>query len=102
MDLSFKLFYFYIYEVTNTVATCRIKVVFNCKYFTTLDINSAFWCIMLKKEDCEKTAFITKSGKFEFKVFPFDFKNSPSIFQRILSNIIRRNGLEKFCMNYNR
>lgn len=77
-----------------------IDRVVNCEYFTTLDINSAFWCIMLKKEDWEKTAFVTKSGKFEFKVLPFGYKNSPAIFQRILSNIIRRNGLQEFCVNF--
>lgn len=77
-----------------------IDQVVNCKYFTTLDINSAFWCVRLKKEDQEKTAFVTKSGKFEFKVLPFGLKNSPAIFQRILSNIIRRNDLDDFCVNY--
>lgn len=72
----------------------------NCQYFTVLDINSAFWCILLKLADREKTSFITKYGKFMFKVLPFGMKNSPAIFQRILSNIIRRNNLDGFCINY--
>lgn len=72
----------------------------NCKYFTVIDINSAFWSIPLKESDQEKTSFITKFGKFMFKVLPFGLKNAPAIFQRTLSNIIRRNGLDESCINY--
>lgn len=77
-----------------------IDKIANCKYFTVIDINSAFWCILLKLEDQEKTSFITKFGKFMFKVLPFGLKNAPAIFQRILSNIIRRNNLDECCINY--
>lgn len=31
----------------------------NCRYFTTLDINSAFWSIPLRKTDRKKTGFVT-------------------------------------------
>lgn len=57
-----------------------IDKVANCKYFTVMDINSAFWGILLKIEDREKTSFITKFGKFIFKVLPFGLKNAPAIF----------------------
>jgi hypothetical protein len=77
-----------------------IDKVVNCRYFSVLDINSAFWCITLKQEDREKTSFITKYGKFQFKVLPFGLKNAPAIFQRILANIIRRNNLDTFSVNY--
>ena len=36
----------------------------NCKYFTTLDINSAFWSIPLRIEDRKKTGFVTQDGQF--------------------------------------
>lgn len=77
-----------------------IEKTVNCEYFTVLDINSAFWCITMKSEDREKTSFITKYGKFMFKVLPFGLKNAPATFQRILSNIIRRNNLDDFAINY--
>lgn len=32
----------------------------NCRYFTTLDINSAFWSIPLRIEDRKKTGFVTR------------------------------------------
>lgn len=70
------------------------------EWFSTLDINSAFWSIPLRIKDRYKTAFVTQDGHWQWKCLPFGLKNSPSIFQRILSNIIRRNDLSAFCMNY--
>ena len=72
----------------------------NCKYFTTLDINSAFWSIPLKIEDRQKTAFVTQEGHFQWTSLPFGLKTAPAIFQRILSNILRKYGLTKFAVNY--
>lgn len=37
----------------------------NCEYFSTLDINSAFWAILLRIEDRKKTAFVTQEGHFQ-------------------------------------
>lgn len=70
------------------------------EWFTTLDINSAFWAIPLREKDRYKTAFVTQDGHWQWKNLPFGLKTSPAIFQRILSNIIRRNNLNGFCINY--
>jgi len=72
----------------------------NCKYFTTLDINSAFWSIPLKIQDRHKTAFVTQEGHFQWTCLPFGLKTSPAIFQRILSNIIRKYKLADFVVNF--
>lgn len=72
----------------------------DCKYFSTLDINSAFWAIPLKIEDRKKTAFVTQEGHFQWTCLPFGLKTSPAIFQRILSNIIRKHKLADFVVNY--
>jgi len=37
----------------------------NCKFFSTLDINSAFWSIPLRIEDKQKTTFITQEGHYQ-------------------------------------
>ncbi|CAK1554367.1 unnamed protein product [Leptosia nina] len=71
----------------------------NCKFFTTLDINSAFWSIPLKIEDRQKTAFVTQEGHFQWTRLPFGLKTSPAIFQRILSSIIRKHKLADFASN---
>lgn len=72
----------------------------NCKYFTTLDINSAFWSIPLRIEDRQKTGFVTQDGHFQWTCLPFGLKTSPAIFQRILSNILRKHNLKDFSENY--
>lgn len=72
----------------------------DCKFFSTLDINSAFWSIPLRIEDRQKTAFVTQEGHFQWTCLPFGLKTSPAIFQRILSSIIRRHKLSDFCVNY--
>lgn len=72
----------------------------NCKYFTNLDINSAFWSIPLRIEDRNKTGFITQDGHWQWTCMPFGLKTSPAIFQRILSNILRKYKLTEFAVNY--
>lgn len=72
----------------------------NCNYFTTLDINSAFWSIPLKITDRHKTGFVTQEGHYQWTCLPFGLKTSPAIFQRILGNIIRKNGLTGFAVNF--
>jgi hypothetical protein len=71
-----------------------------CKYFSTLDINSAFWSIPLRISDRHKTAFVTQEGHFQWTCLPFGLKTAPAIFQRILSNIIRKHKLTEFTVNY--
>lgn len=72
----------------------------NCKYFSTLDINSAFWSIPLKVEDRKKTAFVTQENHFQWTCLPFGLKTSPAIFQRILTSIIRKHKLSNFTVNF--
>lgn len=72
----------------------------DCKYFTTLDINSAFWSIPLRIEDRYKSAFITQDGHFQWTCLPFGLKTAPAIFQRVLSNILRKHKLTDFVVNY--
>lgn len=72
----------------------------NCKYFSTLDINSAFWSIPLRIEDRKKTAFVTQEGHYQWTCLPFGLKTYPAIFQRILSNILRKYKLTEFAVNF--
>lgn len=72
----------------------------NSTYFTTLDVNSAFWSIPLRVEDKKKTAFVTQEGHYQWTCLPFGLKTSPAIFQRILSNILRKYKLTDFAVNY--
>jgi hypothetical protein len=40
----------------------------------------------LKKEDEEKTAFITPYGVFYYQVMPFGLKNAGATYQRMMQN----------------
>ena len=72
----------------------------DCKYFTTLDINSAFWSIPLRIRDRPKTGFVTQEGHYQWTCLPFGLKTAPAIFQRILRSIIKKYGLSGFAVNY--
>lgn len=72
----------------------------NCKYYSTLDINSAFWSIPLRIEDKMKTAFVTQDGHYQWTCLPFGLKTSSAIFQRILSNILKKYKLTEFTVNF--
>ena len=71
-----------------------------CGYLTTVDINSAFWTVKLKRKSRKYTAFVTNRYHFQWKVLPFGLKSSPAIFQRILASILRRAGCSDFAVNY--
>ena len=70
------------------------------RIFSAFDINSAFWTIPVRKKDREKTAFVTQSGHYQWKVLPFGLRSSSAIFQRILGSIIRKHKLGAFCTNF--
>lgn len=72
----------------------------NCEWYTILDINSAFWSIPIKPEDREKTAFVTQEGHWQWTRLPFGLKISPAVFQRTLTNILRKYKLMNFCICY--
>jgi hypothetical protein len=44
----------------------------------------------LKKEDEEKTAFITPYGVFSYQVMPFGLKNAGATYQRMKQNCLGR------------
>ena len=69
------------------------------KYFSVIDLKSGFHQIPLKESDIEKTAFSINNGKFEFVRLPFGLKNSPSIFQRTLDDVLREH-IGKICYVY--
>ena len=43
----------------------------DAKFFTTLDLGSAFWQVPLRKQDREKTGFACELGLFQWKRMPF-------------------------------
>ena len=58
------------------------------KWFTTMDLLSGFWQVLIKPEHRHKTAFITMRGLYEFVVMPFGLCNAPGTFQRLMDHVI--------------
>ncbi|KAL0177254.1 hypothetical protein M9458_026148, partial [Cirrhinus mrigala] len=59
------------------------------KYFTKLDLRSAYNLIRIREGDEWKTAFSTSSGHYEYCVMPFRLANSPSVFQSFINDVFR-------------
>jgi hypothetical protein len=59
-----------------------------CARLSFLDAYSGYNQIKLKKEDEEKTAFITPYGVFCYQVMPFGLKNAGATYQRMMQNYL--------------
>jgi hypothetical protein len=65
-----------------------IDSIAGCARLSFLDAYSGYNQIKLKKEDKEKTAFITPYGVFCFQVMPFGLKNAGATYQRMMQNCL--------------
>ncbi|MGL5708461.1 MAG: reverse transcriptase domain-containing protein [Aeromonas sp.] len=71
----------------------------NSNYFSCIDLKSGYWQIPMAIDDREKTAFITNSGLYEWKVMPFGLCNAPATFQRFMNSILAKED-KKHCLVY--
>jgi len=65
-----------------------------CKFFTCLDLRSAFWQLELDEESTKKTAFVTHVGHHEFLKMPFGVSLGSQIFQSCIQKVLK--GCESF------
>src|SRR3954470_13120789 len=54
-----------------------------------IDAFSGYNQIMMAEEDREKTAFITESGTYYYRVMPFGLKNADATYQRLVNKLFR-------------
>lgn len=69
------------------------------KYFSKLDVISAFHRMRIAKGDEYLTAFRTRFGLYEYLVMPFGLANAPSSFQNHINDTLR-GYLDEFCTAY--
>ena len=60
----------------------------DAKFFTTLDLRSAFWQVPLRKQDREKTGFACELGLFQWQRVPFSLCNMTATFQRLMAQAL--------------
>ncbi|KAL0173996.1 hypothetical protein M9458_029964, partial [Cirrhinus mrigala] len=61
----------------------------SARFYTKLDLRSAYNLIRIREGDEWKTAFSTASGHYEYLVMPFGLANSPSYFQAFVNKVFR-------------
>ena len=59
------------------------------RFFTKLDLRSAYNLVRIWEGDEWKTAFSTTSGHYEYLVMPYGLKNVPAVFQSFVEVILR-------------
>jgi len=59
------------------------------RLFSTLDLTSGYWQVELEEEAKERSAFVTRSGLWEWQVLPFGLTSAPSTFERLMETVLR-------------
>ena len=65
------------------------------KYFSTVDLKSAYNQLEINYADQHKTAFTTPIGLYEYRTMPYGLCNSPATFQRLMHIVFREEMNEK-------
>ena len=62
----------------------------DAKFFTTLDLGSAFWQVPLRKKTREKTGFACELGLCQWKRMPVGLCNATATFQRLMAQALTK------------
>ena len=60
----------------------------HAKFFTKLDLASAFWQVPIDTKDQLKTTFHFEGRSYVWMVMPFGLKNAPPTFQRLIDKVL--------------
>ena len=60
----------------------------SAKWFSTIDLRSAYHQVLVAPEDRDKTTFICPRGMYRYKAMPFGLSNAGSTFQRLMDVVM--------------
>ena len=90
---------------TDAEPLTRIDTLLNklakAKFFSTMDFESGFWHLSICTKDEERLAFAAIFGLLEWLVFPFAFKITFAIFNRIIRRILNEYEIDFVCSHLN-
>ena len=70
-----------------------------CRFFSCIDLASAYQQIEIHPNSIQKTAFSTEGGHFEYLRMPYGLMNAPATFQRLMDSVLA--GLQNdICICY--
>ena len=58
------------------------------KIYSTFDMRSGYYHMVLSEESGPKTAFVSSFGKWEFKICPFGLSQALAYFQRLVNKVL--------------
>jgi hypothetical protein len=60
----------------------------SAKYLSKIDLTKGYWQVPVPERDRHKTAFITHSGLWQWKVMPFGMMNSGATFSKMMKELL--------------
>src|SRR6218665_2824353 len=63
-----------------------------------LDMTRGYWQVPIASSDVGLTGFVTSQGHYHWRFMPFDLRNAPAPFSRLVTKVFKK--LEEFCEAY--
>ncbi len=65
-----------------------LELVGSGSVLSKIDLAKGFYQVQVEEKDRDKTCFVCPFGKFRFKRMPFGLTNAPSVFQRLIEEVL--------------
>ena len=70
------------------ITTC-LEALSGAKYYSSIDLASAFHQVRIKESDIEKTTFLTRTGSYAYKRMCFGLSNATATFSRLIDLVMK-------------
>ncbi|KAK3507775.1 hypothetical protein QTP70_000293 [Hemibagrus guttatus] len=77
------------YVPDQTAGIPALEQLRGARFFTKLDLKSAYNLVRIRKGDEWKTVFHTTHGHYEYRVMPFGLTNAPVVFQALINGVFQ-------------